>query len=198
MQSMTYCLKMIDAMRLVWLSFFFFFFRDCLYLCLLNSGTSFVAGFAIFSALGFMAYEQNTDISNVAESGERERNLLQTLRVVISCTLHGRLRAKKTAAWLFFSILPILPPLQVRAWRSLLTLEPLPWCLCLSSGLFSFSWWSSCWGSTVRSAHSFETIKILVESSGDALINLNYFLYKEILNLNHHHFIWTTSTINRD
>ncbi|TWW62031.1 Sodium- and chloride-dependent GABA transporter 2 [Takifugu flavidus] len=44
-------------------------YRDCLYLCLLNSGTSFVAGFAIFSALGFMAYEQNTDISNVAESG---------------------------------------------------------------------------------------------------------------------------------
>ncbi|XP_037631829.1 solute carrier family 6 member 22, tandem duplicate 1 isoform X1 [Sebastes umbrosus] len=44
-------------------------YKDCMYLCLLNSGTSFVAGFAIFSALGFMAYEQNTDISKVAESG---------------------------------------------------------------------------------------------------------------------------------
>lgn len=62
---------------------FCFVFRDCLYLCLLNSGTSFVAGFAIFSALGFMAYEQNTNISTVAESGEWERNLLQLLRVVI-------------------------------------------------------------------------------------------------------------------
>ena len=41
-----------------------------MYLCLLNSGTSFVAGFAIFSVLGFMAYEQNTDISKVAQSGE--------------------------------------------------------------------------------------------------------------------------------
>lgn len=41
-----------------------------MYLCLLNSGTSFVAGFAIFSALGFMAFEQHTDISKVAESGE--------------------------------------------------------------------------------------------------------------------------------
>lgn len=50
--------------------FCLFVFRDCVYLCLLNSGTSFVAGFAIFSALGFMAYEQNTDISKVAESGE--------------------------------------------------------------------------------------------------------------------------------
>uniref|UniRef100_A0A3P8UHQ0 Transporter n=1 Tax=Cynoglossus semilaevis TaxID=244447 RepID=A0A3P8UHQ0_CYNSE len=44
-------------------------YRDCVYLCLLNSGTSFVAGFAIFSALGFMAYEQNVHISKVAESG---------------------------------------------------------------------------------------------------------------------------------
>lgn len=51
-------------------------FRDCVYLCLLNSGTSFVAGFAIFSALGFMAYEQNTDISKVAESGENVEPLL--------------------------------------------------------------------------------------------------------------------------
>ncbi|XP_067085508.1 solute carrier family 6 member 22, tandem duplicate 2 [Osmerus mordax] len=44
-------------------------YRDCIYLCLLNSLTSFVAGFAIFSVLGFMAYEQGTDISMVAESG---------------------------------------------------------------------------------------------------------------------------------
>ncbi|CAL8340469.1 unnamed protein product [Lota lota] len=44
-------------------------YKDCVYLCFLNSGTSFVAGFAIFSALGFMAYEQNVDISKVAESG---------------------------------------------------------------------------------------------------------------------------------
>ncbi|XP_056130892.1 sodium- and chloride-dependent GABA transporter 2-like [Lampris incognitus] len=44
-------------------------YRDCVYLCLLNSLTSFVAGFAIFSVLGFMAYEQGMDISTVAESG---------------------------------------------------------------------------------------------------------------------------------
>ncbi|KAK7896331.1 hypothetical protein WMY93_021656 [Mugilogobius chulae] len=44
-------------------------YRDCLSLCFLNSGTSFVAGFAIFSILGFMAYEQNVPISEVAESG---------------------------------------------------------------------------------------------------------------------------------
>ncbi|XP_039545247.1 solute carrier family 6 member 22, tandem duplicate 1 isoform X1 [Pimephales promelas] len=44
-------------------------YKDCIYLCLLNSGTSFVAGFAIFSVLGFMALEQGVDISMVAESG---------------------------------------------------------------------------------------------------------------------------------
>ncbi|MBN3281883.1 S6A13 protein, partial [Polyodon spathula] len=42
-------------------------YKDCVYLCLLNSGTSFVAGFAIFSVLGFMAYEQGMPISEVAE-----------------------------------------------------------------------------------------------------------------------------------
>lgn len=40
-------------------------------LCCLNSATSFLAGFAIFSVLGFMAYEQNVPIEAVAESGER-------------------------------------------------------------------------------------------------------------------------------
>ncbi|XP_074481656.1 sodium- and chloride-dependent GABA transporter 2-like [Sebastes fasciatus] len=44
-------------------------YKDCLALCFLNSGTSFVAGFAIFSILGFMAFEQNVPISEVAESG---------------------------------------------------------------------------------------------------------------------------------
>ncbi|XP_064155720.1 sodium- and chloride-dependent GABA transporter 2-like isoform X2 [Anguilla rostrata] len=44
-------------------------YKDCVYLCLLNSATSFVAGFAIFSVLGFMAKQQGVDISGVAESG---------------------------------------------------------------------------------------------------------------------------------
>lgn len=42
---------------------------DCLWLCLLNSGTSLVAGFAVFSVLGFMAHEQGVPIAEVAESG---------------------------------------------------------------------------------------------------------------------------------
>ncbi|XP_062288512.1 sodium- and chloride-dependent GABA transporter 2-like [Scomber scombrus] len=44
-------------------------YKDCFYLCLLNSATSIVAGFAIFSVLGFMTYEQGVDISEVAQSG---------------------------------------------------------------------------------------------------------------------------------
>uniref|UniRef100_A0A4W5JXF6 Transporter n=1 Tax=Hucho hucho TaxID=62062 RepID=A0A4W5JXF6_9TELE len=44
-------------------------YKDCYSLCLLNSGTSFLAGFAIFSVLGFMAQEQGVDIADVAQSG---------------------------------------------------------------------------------------------------------------------------------
>uniref|UniRef100_A0A3Q4HZG2 Transporter n=1 Tax=Neolamprologus brichardi TaxID=32507 RepID=A0A3Q4HZG2_NEOBR len=44
-------------------------YRDSFYLCLLNSGTSFVSGFAIFSVLGYMSQKQGMDIATVAESG---------------------------------------------------------------------------------------------------------------------------------
>ncbi|XP_054639901.1 sodium- and chloride-dependent GABA transporter 2-like [Dunckerocampus dactyliophorus] len=44
-------------------------YRDSMLLCLINSLTSLVAGFAIFSVLGFMAKEQGMDISMAAESG---------------------------------------------------------------------------------------------------------------------------------
>jgi len=44
-------------------------YRDCILLSLLNSGTSFISGFAVFSVLGFMAEEQGRDISKVARSG---------------------------------------------------------------------------------------------------------------------------------
>uniref|UniRef100_A0A3B3D6U9 Transporter n=1 Tax=Oryzias melastigma TaxID=30732 RepID=A0A3B3D6U9_ORYME len=44
-------------------------YKDSFLLCLLNSATSFLAGFAIFSVLGFMAEEQGVDIASVAESG---------------------------------------------------------------------------------------------------------------------------------
>lgn len=52
------------------------FYRDSFYLCFLNSGTSFLGGFAIFSILGHMAQEQGVDISLVAESGKRKHVLL--------------------------------------------------------------------------------------------------------------------------
>ncbi|XP_061640062.1 sodium- and chloride-dependent GABA transporter 2-like isoform X2 [Phyllopteryx taeniolatus] len=45
------------------------YIMDSISLCLLNALTIFVAGFAIFSVLGFMAKEQSVDISVVAKSG---------------------------------------------------------------------------------------------------------------------------------
>ncbi|XP_012671141.1 sodium- and chloride-dependent creatine transporter 1 [Clupea harengus] len=44
-------------------------YQDAFVLALINSGTSFFAGFVVFSILGFMASEQGVDISKVAESG---------------------------------------------------------------------------------------------------------------------------------
>ncbi|KAL4646298.1 sodium- and chloride-dependent creatine transporter 1-like [Arapaima gigas] len=44
-------------------------YKDAFILALVNSGTSFFAGFVVFSVLGFMASEQGVDISIVAESG---------------------------------------------------------------------------------------------------------------------------------
>lgn len=43
--------------------------RDCLWLSVLNGSTSFVAGFVVFSTLGFMAQAQGVPIDMVAESG---------------------------------------------------------------------------------------------------------------------------------
>lgn len=51
------------------------FLRDTFILCLVNGGSSFVAGFAIFSVLGFMSYEQGLPISEVAASGESTTTL---------------------------------------------------------------------------------------------------------------------------
>ncbi|KAL7879066.1 hypothetical protein AOLI_G00100400 [Acnodon oligacanthus] len=44
-------------------------YRDCFMLSLLNSSTSVIAGFAVFSVLGFMAHEHGKPIEEVAESG---------------------------------------------------------------------------------------------------------------------------------
>ncbi|KAG2465971.1 S6A13 protein, partial [Polypterus senegalus] len=61
-----YILRQVKQQRLLLLESIF---RDCIHLCLLNSGTSILAGFAVFSTLGFMAYEQGVPIDEVAESG---------------------------------------------------------------------------------------------------------------------------------
>ncbi|XP_021364484.1 sodium- and chloride-dependent taurine transporter-like isoform X2 [Mizuhopecten yessoensis] len=45
------------------------FYRDCFFIMCINSGTSLLGGFTVFSILGFMATEQGVDISEVVSSG---------------------------------------------------------------------------------------------------------------------------------
>lgn len=52
--------------------------RDAFVLAVINSGTSFFAGFVVFSVLGFMAAEQGVDISKVAESGKYIPSVLKS------------------------------------------------------------------------------------------------------------------------
>ena len=44
-------------------------FRDSLLVPLINCGTSFYAGFVIFSVLGFMATNKDTEVANVVDDG---------------------------------------------------------------------------------------------------------------------------------
>ncbi|XP_024908316.1 sodium- and chloride-dependent betaine transporter-like [Cynoglossus semilaevis] len=44
-------------------------YKDSFWLCLLNSGTSFFAGFVVFSVLGFMAHKKGVTVDKVADSG---------------------------------------------------------------------------------------------------------------------------------
>ncbi|XP_067110331.1 sodium- and chloride-dependent betaine transporter-like [Osmerus mordax] len=44
-------------------------YKDCIALCILNSGTSIFAGLAVFSILGFMAHELGVDIADIIEAG---------------------------------------------------------------------------------------------------------------------------------
>ena len=46
------------------------YFRHSVIFAVINSATSFLSGFVIFTVLGFMSYETGIPISEVAESGE--------------------------------------------------------------------------------------------------------------------------------
>ena len=62
--------------------------RDTVIIAAVNSGTSILAGFAIFAALGFMAKEQGVEVSDVAEKGQGLSFLCEFCCAVI-CQLFG-------------------------------------------------------------------------------------------------------------
>ena len=51
------------------LFFYFSVYRDSLLVPIINCGTSFYAGFVIFSVLGFMAKNKHTSVANVVDDG---------------------------------------------------------------------------------------------------------------------------------
>lgn len=60
---------LLQRWNLACIWFHFSLYRDSIIFALTNSGTSFFAGFVIFSVLGFMANEQGVHVGEVAESG---------------------------------------------------------------------------------------------------------------------------------
>lgn len=73
-----------------WLSCVVCVCRDSLWLCALNSCTSFAAGFAVFSVLGFMSDREGVSIDMVVESGIVQK--AQFLILLLSgCTLSEKL-----------------------------------------------------------------------------------------------------------
>ena len=52
------------------LQVFFLYFRDALITAGINCCTSFIAGFVVFSVLGYMSFKQDKNIDQVAEHGK--------------------------------------------------------------------------------------------------------------------------------
>ncbi|KAA0714341.1 Sodium- and chloride-dependent creatine transporter 1 [Triplophysa tibetana] len=69
-------------------------YKDAFVLAFINSGTSFFAGFVVFSILGFMAAEQGVDISKVAESEHQSSSLLMLSRAQHVLRLKERRRVR--------------------------------------------------------------------------------------------------------
>ncbi|XP_024922000.1 sodium- and chloride-dependent betaine transporter-like isoform X4 [Cynoglossus semilaevis] len=119
-------------------------YRDAFALCLLNSATSLVAGFAIFSVLGFMSHELSVDITAVAESGPG-------LAFIVYPQAVSMMPLPQLWAVLFFLMIIFLgldsqvwsPPSQTCIPPSSTPVTDVNCCCCLSA---SFpSWWASLW-----------------------------------------------------
>ena len=61
--------KIYNLKKYTYINIFFLFFRDAIFVCCVNTFTSFFSATVIFSILGFMAHEKGVDIGQVVKSG---------------------------------------------------------------------------------------------------------------------------------
>lgn len=101
-----------------------------LFLCCMNTGTSFFAGFAIFSVLGFMAHEQNLTVGEIADGGIDVNCLRLSTRYI-------NFYCNSLRTWL--SVYCISKSCCSNAWRSVLGYS------ILHNDYSPWTWQSVCW-----------------------------------------------------
>lgn len=72
--------------------YFCFFLRDTLIVSLTNSFTSILAGFVIFSAIGYMAHVHNLPVDNIATDGKHVCVKHQDRKVTLLCPAFMEMR----------------------------------------------------------------------------------------------------------
>lgn len=106
-----------------------FFFRDAILTSCINSATSFIAGFVIFSVLGYMAQVSGQDIKNVATEGP---GLVFIVYPAAIATMPGSI---------FWALIFFMMLLTLGLDSSVSSISSTYWTKIISSFFFISVWW---------------------------------------------------------